>query len=97
MSIDDLEADFKNIKQNNHLQTFFTAGNAMRPRQRMRTLRIHLCKCKRFLQKASSHAVFGAFGRHDSGRHHGKEAGLIDRSDDSRESHLKERGVDNLT
>ncbi|MBU3007145.1 hypothetical protein, partial [Cobetia amphilecti] len=37
--IDDVEADFKNTKQNNHLQTSFTAGNAMRPRQRMRTLR----------------------------------------------------------
>ncbi|WP_209443832.1 hypothetical protein, partial [Cobetia amphilecti] len=44
-----VEADFKNIKQNNHLQTSFTAGNAMRPRQRMRTLRTNRREGKGFL------------------------------------------------
>ncbi|WP_218015073.1 hypothetical protein, partial [Cobetia sp. 5-25-4-2] len=53
LSIDDLEADFKNIKQNNHLQTSFTAGNAMRPRQRMRTLRTILAEGKGFFHRLS--------------------------------------------
>ncbi|QWN36862.1 hypothetical protein H2O77_17105 [Cobetia sp. 4B] len=50
MSIDEFEAGFKNIKQNNHLQTSFTAGNAMRPRQRMRTLRTNRREGKGFLK-----------------------------------------------
>ncbi|WP_324690833.1 hypothetical protein U0O11_16940 [Cobetia sp. D5] len=50
MSTDDIEADLKNIKQNNHLQTSFTAGNAMRPRQRMRTLRTNRREGKGFLK-----------------------------------------------
>ncbi|UTV85689.1 hypothetical protein KDX00_10730 [Cobetia amphilecti] len=50
MSIDDVEANFKNINQNNHLQTSFTAGNAMRPRQRMRTLRTNRREGKGFLK-----------------------------------------------
>jgi hypothetical protein len=45
------EADFKNLKQNNHLQTSFTAGNAMRPRQRMRTLRRNRLDGKGFLAR----------------------------------------------
>jgi len=53
LSIDDFEADFKNIKQNNHLQTSFTAGNAMRPRQRMRTLRTNRREGKGFLERIS--------------------------------------------
>ncbi|MDI4662665.1 hypothetical protein, partial [Cobetia sp. BMC6] len=51
------EANFKNIKQNNHLQTSFTAGNAMRPRQRMRTLRTNRREGKGFL-KIRSDFVF---------------------------------------
>ncbi|WP_209443827.1 hypothetical protein, partial [Cobetia amphilecti] len=47
------EADFKNIKQNNHLQTSSTAGNAMRPRQRMRTLRTNRREGKGFLKRLS--------------------------------------------
>ncbi|WP_156961964.1 hypothetical protein [Cobetia amphilecti] len=50
MSIDEFEADFKNTKQNNHLQTSFTAGNAMRPRQRMSTLRTNHREGKGFLK-----------------------------------------------
>jgi len=47
------EADFKNLKQNNYLQTSFTAGDAMRPRQRMRTLRTNWRKGKGFLERIS--------------------------------------------
>ncbi|MEP4556472.1 hypothetical protein, partial [Cobetia amphilecti] len=54
LSIDDIEVDFKNIKQNNHLQTSFTAGNAMRPRQRMRTLRTNRREGKGFFKRLSS-------------------------------------------
>ncbi|MFE8878015.1 hypothetical protein, partial [Cobetia amphilecti] len=53
LSIDEFEADFKNIKQNNHLQTSFTAGNAMRPRQRMRTLRTNRREGKGFFKRLS--------------------------------------------
>ncbi|NUJ57419.1 hypothetical protein HUS67_13980 [Cobetia marina] len=47
------EACFKNIKQNNYLQTSFTAGNAMRPRQRMRTLRTNRREGKGFFKRLS--------------------------------------------
>jgi len=47
------EANFKNLMQNNHLQTSFTAGDALRPRQRMRTLRTGPLQCKAFLKRMS--------------------------------------------